>query len=186
LSLDLDHRAGWPDELCVLLKQHPRESWSSKPTPLAQFWLDVHASFRHECQALETRTADYRAERLSPQQFGLWAAPRVQNLISHLHGHHQIEDYHYFPSFRSAEPRLANGFETLERDHATLNAGIRDVVETINAFIAALRVAEAGDVGAKKHIADRFVESSMLLYRRLGRHLDDEEDLIIPLMIERG
>jgi hypothetical protein len=186
LSIDLDQRTGWPDELRVLLKLHPRESWSAKPTPLAQFWLEVHASFRRECEALEARTADYRAERLSPQQFGLWAAPRVQNLISHLHGHHQIEDYHYFPSFRLAEPRLAAGFEALEKDHATLNAGIDDVVDTVNTFIAALRVAETGDAGAQKHAADRFVGSSMLLYRRLGRHLDDEEDLIIPLMIERG
>ena len=45
------------------------------------------------------------------------AGPRLQTLLGNLHGHHQIEDHHYFPVFRQAEPRLAAGFGLLANDH---------------------------------------------------------------------
>jgi hemerythrin-like domain-containing protein len=188
LSFDLDQRTGWPEELRVLLKQYPRDTWSANTSPLAQFWLEKHGMFRRQCEALQATNDEYRAERIGPQDFAVWAAPRLQTFIAHLHGHHQIEDYHYFPSFRASEPRLARGFETLEKDHLTLNAAIADVITAINELIATLH--EKGDVphlsDTQRHAGHRYVESSSLLYRRLSRHLDDEEDLIIPLMLDRG
>lgn len=185
-TLDIDQRTGWPDELRVLLKEHPRETWRSKRSPLAEFWLDKHDYFRHQCDALQQATHDYRAGRCTPAQYGAFIAPRIQNFVAHLHGHHQIEDFHYFPAWRAAETRLARGFDVLESDHKLLHEGIMSIVETINEFILAFRDDPNTVSDAQRHAADRFIATSELAYRRLRRHLEDEEDLIIPLMFEQG
>ena len=48
-------------------------------------------------------------DRSSAAQLAVIAAPRLRGLIAAMHGHHQIEDFHYFPAFRRTEPRLAAG-----------------------------------------------------------------------------
>ena len=186
MSFDLDQRTGWPEELLGLLKQFPRETWRVHTSPVAQFWLERHDAFRREAETLEAMTNEYRAERVATREFAVKSAPRLQNMLGHLHGHHQIEDFHYFPHFRTAEPRLERGFETLEKDHRTLHEGIEQVVETFNALAAALGEQPGADLDAQRRAGERYVEASLLLYRRLARHLDDEEDLIIPLMLDRG
>jgi iron-sulfur cluster repair protein YtfE (RIC family) len=117
---------------------------------------------------------------------GRIAAPRLRTLVSNLHGHHQVEDYHYFPAFRAAESRLAAGFDVLDSDHDELQ-------RTVTAALAALRelraaaeqpTATSGDSAALA--ARQYVAAVGTLCRRLIRHLSDEEDLVIPLLIERG
>ncbi len=183
LSLDIDQRTGWPDELKVLLGRYPRATWYESRSPTARFWLEKHDSFRREARDLEAAADDFRAARSAPRDFAIWVAPRLQNFIAHLHGHHQIEDYHYFPAFRAAEPRLARGFETLGRDHETLSADIADVVGAVNALIAAVR--EEAALEAQRQAGQRYADASLRLCARLLRHLDDEEDLIIPVMLDR-
>jgi len=182
----IDQRKGWPDELRILLKEHPRDTWRSQRSPLAEFWLDKHDYFRRQCDALQQATDDYRAERCTPAQYGAWIAPRVQNFISHLHGHHQIEDFHYFPAWRAAESRLARGFDVLESDHRLLHEGIMSMVETVNAFILAFRDDPNTTTDPQRHAAEQFIKTSELAFKRLRRHLEDEEDLIIPLMFIQG
>ncbi|HEX7081708.1 MAG TPA: hemerythrin domain-containing protein [Gammaproteobacteria bacterium] len=185
MSLDIDERAGWPEELLDLLRRYPRETWRARGSAIAQFWLERHDAFRRQCDALESLAAEYRAERLDARRFAASTAPALQNLLAHLHGHHQIEDFHYFPYFRAAEPSLARGFETLERDHQTLHAGMAAVVEAVNALLGAVAASEH-DRHHVRGAAERYSDASLLLIRRLARHLDDEEDLIIPLMLDRG
>lgn len=184
-GLDIDSRTGWPDELKVLLEKYPRDSWRSRPSPVAQFWLDKHDWFRHQSSALKSAGDDYREGRSDPMTFVTWLAPRLQNFIAHLHGHHQVEDYHYFPAFRAAEQRLAPGFDALAADHELLHDGISEIVATVNAFIEAARAGNPAN-DATRHAADRYLSSSETMFRRLLRHLGDEEDLIIPVMLDRG
>lgn len=183
-GLDIDSRTGWPDELRVLLEKFPRDSWRSRPSPVAQFWLDKHDWFRHQCSALKSAGDDYREGRSEAMVFASWLAPRLQNFFAHLHGHHQIEDYHYFPAFRAAEERLAPGFDALAADHELLHEGISDVIASVNAFFEALRGENPSD--ATRHAADRYIACSEITFRRLLRHLSDEEDLIIPVMLDSG
>jgi hemerythrin-like domain-containing protein len=102
--------------------------------------------------------------------------------LSHLHGHHQIEDYQFFPLFSAAEPRLVRGFEVLERDHEQIHETIGRVVDTANNL---LRAAPA-DLELIRRSADAYAENGDALLRQLDRHLGDEEDLIIPLILDRG
>jgi hemerythrin-like domain-containing protein len=185
-GLELDKRSGLPEELHVLLKEHPRDSWQSSRSPMAEFWVQKHAYLKRQSDALMAANDQYREERVDAVQFGSAIAPRLQAFLGELHGHHQIEDFHYFPAFRRAEPRLNAGFDVLGRDHEQIHAGIMNIVETINAFITTIRDESTADRDAQRHAADKYIEASELMDRRLARHLADEEDLIIPVMLKEG
>jgi hemerythrin-like domain-containing protein len=183
LQSDIDQRTGWPDELRVVFNDYPRETWPNTRSGMARFWIDKHNYLRRQSDALQSANQEFRAEKMSASDFGVSIAPRLQRFLAELHGHHQIEDFHYFPSFRRAEPRLGTGFDVLAKDHELIHQGIVDIVEAINAFLATTTSNPPGTADAQRHAADRYIEASELLHQRLGRHLADEEDLIIPLMI---
>ena len=166
-----------------MLREHPRETWRGTRSAMARFWIDKHNYIRRQSEALQNANRDYRAGKSEALQFGSWLAPRLQGFLAELHGHHQIEDFHYFPAFRSAEPRLAPGFDVLNADHELVHESIVGIIESINAFIGTIQEENAANVDAQRRAADHYIEASRLLHQRLMRHLEDEEDLIIPLMI---
>ena len=181
--LDLARRSGWPEDLRVLLLRFPREQWQDHANlgEMARFWLSRHAMFRElsdMIRAIETR---FREGRLSPEQFPRQLVPRLQFLLQQLEAHHQIEDYHYFPIFRAADARLARGFDVLESDHHAIHGDMARVVETANALLRTLSVG-----GETRSRADDYATASGALLAGLIRHLDDEEDLIVPLILDRG
>jgi hypothetical protein len=175
---------GWPPELTFLLARHPRPSWPVHASPSVAFWLQVHDHLRRDAAGLETTADDYRAARLSTSQLAVVAAPRLRGLIASLHGHHQIEDFHYFPVFRRTEPRLAAGFDRLAADHVEI---ARDVSAAL-AALAELRAAaeRAVELRHASLAAQRCIAASSELCRHLCRHLADEEALVVPLLIEHG
>lgn len=179
----LDRRDGWPADLRFLLERHPRATWDSEGAlgPLAQYWLGRHAAFRELSAMLGDATASFEAGRMPAAEFRPWFAPRLQFLLSHLDGHHQVEDFYYFPRLRVAEPRLAAGFDVLAADHDALNRAILDSIEAANALLAAAPGADTERVAGARYVA-----SSGRLLGGLARHLDDEEDLVIPLLLDRG
>ena len=54
--------------------------------------------------------------------------------------------------------------------------------ETANALLRAL----AGKPEALERCGDDYAQASGALIKGLIRHLDDEEDLIVPLILDRG
>lgn len=186
MELDLDQRKQWPLELLELLQLHPRETWPSKTSYMSQFWLDKHDSFRTQIEELKFITVDYREQVTVSGEFITQTAPRLQTFLSHLQGHHQIEDSHYFPAFRAAEKKLAAGFDVLAKDHELIHHGINEVIDSFNTFFEAVKVNGNGNLDALKKAGEYYIEISELLFRRLLKHLADEEDLIIPLMLQRG
>ena len=185
VDTDLDQRAGLPDEWLFLLRQYPRESWSEpgKLSPLAAFWLDRHDGFRHLGAQLDQSLSQFREGEIDADRFGGFFGPGLQQFLTGLHHHHQIEDYHYFPAFAAAEQRLVHGFELLEADHELIHHRIEQAVGSANALFAKM---QEGDKDAILRAADTYADTSGLLISGLMRHLDDEEDLIIPLITDRG
>ncbi len=183
-DLHLDTRIGWPADLRVYLERYPRPVWPGHANlgEMARFWLEIHNGFRRLGDALKKGTSDFVEGRLPPDEFRPWLAPRLETLLSHLHGHHQIEDYQFFPLFSAAEPRLVRGFEVLEHDHEEIHATIVTMVEAANALLRA----EASDRNLIRRAGDGYAATSEALLRRLDRHLGDEEELIIPLILDRG
>src|SRR6185437_748101 len=182
--LSLASRSGWPEDLRVLLACYPREQWQGHANlgEMARFWLSRHAMFRELAAMLTGIDAKFRAGILAAAEFPQLFVPRLQFLLSQLNVHHQIEDQHYFPIFRAADERLARGFDVLEADHHAIHADMARTAETANALLRAL----GNGADALKRPAEDYAAASGALIKGLIRHLDDEEDLIVPLILDRG
>ena len=177
-------RSGWPADLRVLIARFPREQWEGHANlgAMAGFWLSRHAMFRELSAMVEDIVAQFRAGAMPAAEFPRQLVPRLQFLLSQLSVHHQIEDLHYFPIFRAADARLARGFDVLEDDHHAIHADMARTAETANALLRAL----SGDADTLRRCGDDYVAASGVLLKGLIRHLDDEEDLIVPLILDRG
>jgi hemerythrin-like domain-containing protein len=183
-DLALATRTGLPDELRLLLARYPREVWTGHANlgEMASFWLSRHAMFRELGMMLEEGAGRFREGGIDARTFADFFAPRLRFFLQQLHAHHHIEDDHYFPIFRKADARLVRGFDMLESDHDALAASIQDSVDAANDFLRALNGAP-GDV---QPAAGSYMQRAAVLIGGLTRHLDDEEDLIVPLILDRG
>lgn len=182
-ALALAERNGWPVELRALIEKYPRENWEGHENlgQMAQFWLSRHAMFRELGASIAQGTEKYQSAEITDTDFAAWFAPRLQFMLEQLHAHHHIEDHHYFPIFRDADARLARGFDVLEADHAALHEGITRTVAAANALLRSIR-----DKAASGGERENYATASGALLKGLVRHLDDEEDLIVPLILDRG
>ena len=113
---------------------------------------------------------------------GRVALDRAAQLVAGDPGHHHVEDYSYFPIFRAAEKRLAKGFDVLEGDHQAMHAEILRTVESANGLLRAME----RDDDARRAATDAYTDASEQLLKFLVRHLDDEEDLIMPVILDQG
>lgn len=181
---DLLARNGWPAELRFLLERYPRERWWEHDgiRGLSGQWIEFHNAFRHSGKLLTAGIAGYREGAQGAAEFARWFAPRLNRLLGHLEAHHNIEDYVYFPKFIEAEGRLKRGFDILEGDHHHIHEAMEANAETANAFMRSLTENE----DRQRYAADAYAAQNEKLVAMLTRHLDDEEDLIVPLILDRG
>lgn len=174
-ELSLTSRKGLPDALRVLLETYPREVWEGQANfgVLTRFWLDRHLMFRRLTNMLSSDTQARLDAALEAQAY-LHRLNRFGGmLVGELHGHHQIEDHHYFPRLSRLEPGLQRGFALLDGDHHVLD-------ERLENFTAQANTVLAGDPPG------RFLDALEDLDALLRRHLDDEEDLIVPILLKHG
>jgi iron-sulfur cluster repair protein YtfE (RIC family) len=183
-ALALARRAGWPEDLRVLIARYPRDHWDGHANigEWVPFWLSRHALFRELSGMIGEIGNRFRAGAVGPAELPRLLVPRLQFLLQQLDVHHQIEDYHYFPILRAADARLARGFDVLENDHHHIHADMAATADTTNALLRALQ----GDADTMRRCGDDYAGASGRLLAGLIRHLDDEEDLIVPLILERG
>lgn len=183
-ALTLARRSGWPDELRVLLLRYPREQWVAHANlgEMARFWLSRHTMFRELSVAIGQITEQFCSQALSPVEFSRQLIPRLQFLLQQLNVHHQIEDLHYFPIFRAADARLTRGFDVLEGDHHHIHTDMERTANAVNALLRTLRT----EADTLHQDSNEYADASGALLKGLIRHLDDEEDLIVPLILDRG
>jgi hypothetical protein len=168
-----------------LLERYPHASWRETESSSARFWLHVHDGFRYECAALVDLIDELHRGRLEPSALAARAAPRLRGTIVHLHGHHEIEDYHYFPAFRSHEPELAAALDVLEQDHQRLLLDMDLASQAAQDLLDAVASNAPDAVTAQRHAAATFARAVGQFCRHLERHLAEEEDLVIPLLLSR-
>ena len=179
-DLTLALRAGLPAEFRLVLGEYPRDGWQDHAdfNGLAAFWLERHLAFRRMLDLLAT---DLRA-LVDRQMDGQTYAPRLSRLgsrlLGDLIGHHQIEDQVYFPQLAALEPRIARGFDLLDADHHALHGMIDRFATGANAVLA--QTADAPLHAAAGRFASDLADSDRLL----ARHLADEEDLVLPVVLK--
>ncbi len=176
MDLDLTSRKKLPEALCVLLADFPRPDWESHPhfAGLVQFWMERHVMFRRLTEALRNDAEAAMDGALDPVQYKTRLGRLGSMLVQQLHGHHQIEDHHYFPQLIGMEQRLTRGFDILDKDHHALDGLLARFTDTANAVLQG-----QGDTGVFR---DELVSFEGLLHR----HLEDEEDLIVPVLLKHG
>jgi hemerythrin-like domain-containing protein len=177
-------RQGLPDDLLWLARKYPREDWPGHTNirGVAMMWLQRHDMFRELGGMLSNGIGDYREGRSTASEFARWFAPRLSHFLGNLDGHHNVEDHHYFPVFAKAETRLKRGFEILDADHHAIHESLERNAEAANAFLTSLQRGE----DKQRFAADAYADENSRLIAMLTRHLADEEDLIIPLILDRG
>lgn len=177
----LSTRKGLPDALRVLVEDFPRTGWETHPNfdGLTRFWLDRHLMFRDVLGRLRTGAETYLDGTLDP----LTHAREVQRMggffLNELHTHHQVEDHHYFPKLQGLEARLEAGFGVLDADHHALDANIHATADRMNAYLRA-----EGD--AARDAAGALQEGLQEFERFMDRHLTDEEELIVPIILKHA
>ena len=184
VELRLADRRGLSDEIAYLRAAFPKAQWQSHANygQLADFWLHVHQSLRAHGGQLQQLTHGFRDGRHAVADFQRAFVPGINQFLQHLNAHHQIEDGAYFPKFRALDPRMVAGFDLLEADHHVIHAAIGASVDSARGLLAAL----SQDTDAQRQATDAYAAASDNLLDLLLRHLADEEDLVIPAMLEHG
>lgn len=175
----LGERDGLPEALRLLADELPRSSWSEHPRfrGLAEFWLHKHLSFRHLSTQVITDLQAGLDGQMDPRQVARRVYRSAGMLIGGLHDHHGIEDHHYFPEMQRLEPRMERGFVLLDADHHALDPWLARLADEANAV---LQGAEDRDA------VGRFLTSLEAFGPLLARHLEDEEDLVVPVILSTG
>jgi hypothetical protein len=177
---------GLPKDVQYLVRKYPRDTWVEHlVSNTAQTWLGVHRYFRTASKTAQAMIEDVQNGRKDAAEIGPAYRHRIGEILVHLDGHHKIEDNHYFPQFEMLEPGLKAGFELMEEDHHVIDRAIFEVSALSRAFLEA-----ADPILTDRSLLDRAVNelgAGLAQFRTIMlHHLDDEEDLVIPLIIDRN
>ncbi|MEN2786110.1 hemerythrin domain-containing protein [Sphingomonas qilianensis] len=183
-ALVLGARGGLPDDIAFLRAPYPRGGWRAHAGfgQLADFWLQVHASLRHEGGEVARIVDAFREQRIDAAQLQRAFVPGLDGFLQHLDQHHRIEDAAYFPRFRQLDDRLVIGFDLLEGDHQIIHQQLIATVAQARGLISALAL--PGDDA--RRAADLYAADAGKLLHLLLQHLADEEELVIPAMLKHG
>lgn len=172
----LYRRRGLPDEFAYLEATCPRRAWREKRLHAsAVFWLERHAGFRDVQRRLAAAGNVLNRDGDASAYAGA-VLPMLARFLPDLEEHHELESGWYFPAMTVLEPRMRRGFELLDRDHDAIHR-ILDVMAAAASDLA--RVQRTGE-------AVRLAASIRNGRKPLFRHLDDEEDIVVPLLTLRG
>lgn len=177
----LSTRDGLPEALRVLVTEITPDTWEAHPQfgGMVQFWLERHMMFRKIIGQLRSETEGVLDHAVSFESY----APRLSRLgglfVNELHGHHHIEDSHYFPQLITLDSRLERGFDILDADHKALDGLLNGFAEGANAVLQS-NASTAREAVATLHADLQRLEGF------LDRHLTDEEEIIVPVILKSG
>ncbi len=173
-------RACLPDNIQQQLLPLSRQDWSKHPaySGSAAFFISYHGNLISTINSLVSSLEALLHSR-APKGFSLSLLQPVLRsgiyLVEKAHHHHQIEDRSYFPQFRKRLPQFATAMDLLDGDHLVLDEALHHFKQTIQ------------QAYGQTHLAQTYVtdlhEQAKLLQKVLARHLQDEEEIIIPIFL---
>lgn len=172
---------GMPAEMQILLDAYPRDTWEAHPgfKEKTKHWLGAHQMFRHLGQIIRTETEQFLDKSRDADAFAERLSYYGDMMVRNLHGHHGWEDHSYFPELAAADPRFEAGLEILEKDHLELDVVLERFSKSANRVIqlAQLDEKQARDEAGDLHSIAETIEAF------LKRHLSDEEELAVPIIL---
>jgi len=170
-----------PADMHVLLNDYPRDAWEAHPgfKDKTRQWLKAHQMFRHLAEVVRADAEQYLDGNLAVDAYAAHLSRYGNALVGNLHGHHTWEDRNYFPELAAADPRFEAGLDILENDHADLDAVLGTFTLQANRAIklAHLDATQVHDEVGHLHRTTETIEAF------LARHLGDEEDLTVPIIL---
>lgn len=173
--------AALPEEMGFLLQRYPRDDWNAHPgfKDKTRHWMGAHQMFRQVAKQLRRDTESLLNKDMALGDYVGRLSYFGGGLVANLHGHHGWEDHQYFPELAAADPRFAAGLALLEQDHADLDRVLDDLTRKANRVIqlASLEERQAWDE------ANGLLPATEAIEAFLKRHLADEEDLTVPIIL---
>lgn len=170
-----------PQEMRQLLQDYPRDEWDAHPNfkNATRGWLGAHQGFRQLSDLARKETERYLDKSRAPEDFAARLSYYGGLLVRNLHGHHSWEDRSYFPELSAADPRFDAGIEVLEKDHEVLDEVLDTFTRQANRVIKLIQLDEATarDEAGEMHGSTQAIEAL------LKRHLTDEEELAVPIIL---
>ena len=170
-----------PDEMRFLYESYPRDDWEAHPgfKEKTRHWLAAHSMFRRVAQRVRLDTEAILSKDIALGDYVGRLSYFGGALVSNLHGHHGWEDHVYFPELSAADPRFDAGLDLLEQDHADLDVVLDDMTRKANRVIKLATLEEARALEE----ANAVLPVAEAIEAFLNRHLGDEEDLAVPIIL---
>lgn len=181
-QLELATRTALPDYLRVLANKYPRPDWEAHSNfdEITRFWLSRHIMFREVLDRLQNDT-QLLIERKPDDQSRTTLHRMTSFFLQQLHEHHTIEDRHYFPMLIPLDASMKKAFDILDKDHHALDRNIHDLAQKTNDLLMALQ--SGTDIRPTAQIV---LDTQSNFKTFLNRHLTDEEEIIVPVILEYG
>lgn len=181
-------RQPMPPSALFLAQIYPRAGRSDRGDlcDTARMWLGNHRYFRQLLPRIDQSLAAHDPFAMEGQAFAQDLARGMNSLLGGLEGHHGVEDEYYFPEFRRAEPRLGAGFDVLDADHKFIHAALETLAQTGTALVREFAAPVPTPGATRGHLRDDLRGALATFEASLLRHLDDEEDLVIPFLLNRS
>ncbi|SHH32640.1 Hemerythrin HHE cation binding domain-containing protein [Cognatiyoonia sediminum] len=170
-----------PEEMRFLLDKYPRDEWDAHPGfhEKTRHWLGAHQMFRRVSERVRLDTEAVLNKDIALGDYIGRLSYFGGNLVANLHGHHGWEDHSYFPELSAADPRFDKGLDLLEQDHADLDKVSDDITRKANRVIKLATLDEAQSLEE----ANDVLPAADAIEAFLNRHLSDEEELAVPIIL---
>lgn len=174
-------REALPAEMQILLKDYPRAAWPENPhfAQSIQNWMGAHKMFRQLSDITLKDTEAFLDRSMAPETYAKHISYYGDLLVRNLHGHHTWEDRKFFPELSKADNRFDGGLDTLELDHEVLDKTLNGFTGSANRVLKLMALDEKQAFEEAGNLRDYSQQIDALL----KRHLQDEEDLVVPIIL---
>ena len=179
LKTDLLNRSSLPKELKAFLLDYPRKDWSENPNfeLFSEFWLQRHEMFRELSAHLILLSRSILNNEINEEEYQKQTLAYSSFMLQQLHLHHTMEDNYFFPGIVKYNEKLNTAIELLETDHAEISALVYSYEKILSRCVSSKETLSC---------AGNLLEYQSRFNKALKRHLEDEEDIIVPAALHYG
>jgi hemerythrin-like domain-containing protein len=175
-------RGGLPSAIRPTLLEEARSDWEKHPryAGKARFFMNIHRQLlegTHQTARTLEALLDTPPLDVAMTMGNSNLIAGTKHLINFAHGHHGIEDHGYFPQFERLYPGMDRAFALLDGDHKVLDEALQGAESGLETLTQTGISTDA--------IADLY-KNIRALEKIMGRHIADEEEIIILIFLRHG